>query len=180
MAHRLKRSYPIVFADPRSPWWDNVSTKEIEDPADICTATFIQALQRCKKDWGNNYSNWKWGDAHKLYFEHPLGKVEALKNIFNVGPFPAPGGNETINNAAIKLITKEKMYFAEYGPQMRIIIDFDDVEHSLSINPSGQSGNFMSPHYDDQAQMFVNGKFRKQLMDKEIISKGRRMVFNKK
>ena len=106
--------------------------------------------------------------------------MEALKNIFNVGPFSAPGGNETINNAAIKLISDEKMYYTEYGPQMRIIIDFDDVEHSLSINPSGQSGNFMSPHYDDQAQMFVNGKFRKQLMDKEIISKGSRMVFNKK
>ena len=117
---------------------------------------------------------------YQLFFEHPLGKVDALAPFFNVGRFDAPGGNETINNAPIDFINDQKTKFTQFGPQMRILIDFDDVEHSLSINPTGQSGNFMSPHYDEQAQMFVNGKFRKQLMDKEIISKGTRMVFNKK
>jgi penicillin amidase len=63
---------------------------------------------------------------------------------------------------------------------MRIIIDFADVEHALSINPTGQSGNFMSPHYKDQAEMFVDGKFRKQLMDKEIIIGGDKLIFTTK
>jgi len=177
MAHRLKRSYPLVLSDAQSPWWDNVLTDEKEDASDICTATFIEALDRCNEDWGNKRTNWKWGDAHQLYFEHPLGKVEALKNLFNVGPFRAPGGNETINNAGIALISEQKINLAQYGPQMRIIIDFADVEHALSINPTGQSGNFMSQHYDDQAEMFVDGKFRKQLMDKAIIIRGDKLIF---
>jgi penicillin amidase len=175
--HRLKRSYPIVFTDARSPWWDNVATKEKESASAICTKTFIEAFFRAKNDWGSNYEKWKWGKAHQLFFEHPLGKVDALAPFFNVGPFDAPGGNETINNAPIDFINDQKTKFTQFGPQMRILIDFDDVEHSLSINPTGQSGNFMSPHYDDQALMFVSGKFRKQLMDKEIINKGTRMVF---
>ena len=178
-AHRHKRSYPIVLNDPRSPWWDNVHTDEIESADDIATTTFINALARCKNDWGANYADWQWGEAHQLYFEHPLGKVEALKNTFNVGPFPSMGGNETINNAGFDLASDEKVSQVIFGPQMRIIIDFADVDHSLSINPSGQSGNFMSPHYDDQAKMFAEGSFRKQLMDKEIIVKGRRLVFTK-
>jgi penicillin amidase len=177
MAHRLKRSYPIVFTDGKSPWWDNIETEEIEKPNEICTETFIKALARTRTDWGANYNNWSWGQAHQLYFEHPLGKVDALKSFFNVGPFEAPGGNETINNAGISLISNEKINFAQYGPQMRIIIDFADIEHSLSINPTGQSGNFMSPHYGDQAQLFVDGKFRKQLMDKAIIVGGRKLLF---
>ena len=106
-----------------------------------------------------------------------MGKVEALRSTFNVGPINAPGGNETLNNAGIDLISTQKVNYAKFGPQMRIIIDFDDVENSLSMAPSGQSGNFMSPHYSDQAQLFAEGKFRKQLMDKKEIVKGKRMVF---
>lgn len=178
-AHRHKRSYPIVFNSPTSPWWDNIHTDEKESADDIATATFIEALMICNNEWGTNYSDWNWGEAHQLYFEHPLGKVEALKNTFNVGPFPSMGGNETINNGGFDLTSDKKVRQVLFGPQMRIIIDFADVEHSLSVNPSGQSGNFMSPHYDDQAVMFAEGMFRKQLMDKDIISKGRRLVFTK-
>lgn len=180
MAHRLKRSYPKVFTDSKSLWWDNVNTKEVEDASLLSTAAFKEAIERCKTDWGSDYRNWQWGQAHQLYFVHPLGKVDALKNIFNVGPFEAPGGNETINNAGIYLASEEKVNVAQFGPQMRIIIDFSDIKHSLSISPSGQSGNFMSDHYSDQAQMFVDGKFRKQLMDKEIIMKGKRLIFTSK
>ncbi|RLD23877.1 MAG: penicillin acylase family protein, partial [Bacteroidetes bacterium] len=176
-AHRHKRSYPIVFTDSNSPWWDNVNTPEKESAQALCTQSFIEAIAVCGDDWGSDYSKWVWGEAHQLYFEHPLGKVEALSSTFNVGPINAPGGNETLNNAGIDLISTKKVNYAKFGPQMRIIIDFDDVDHSLSVAPSGQSGNFMSPHYSDQAQMFADGKFRKQLMDKEEIVKGKRMVF---
>ena len=113
-----------------------------------------------------------------MYFEHPIGKVKALSSTFNVGPIAAPGGNETLNNAGIDLISTKKINYAKFGPQMRIIIDFSDVNNSISITPTGQSGNFMSPHYSDQAQLFVDGKFRKQLMDKGQITKGRYMSFH--
>ena len=52
---------------------------------------------------------------------------------------------------------------------MRRIIDLGDYENSVSVLPTGQSGNVMSPHYADQAQMFVNGEFRKQKMNKQDI-----------
>ena len=175
--HRIKKSYPIVFTDNLSPWWDNVNSDTKETAESICTQTFKEALDICSKDWGNDYEKWEWGKAHKLYFEHPLGKVEMLSSTFNVGPFNAPGGNETLNNAGIDLISTEKINYAKFGPQMRIIIDFDDVDHSLSVAPTGQSGNFMSKHYSDQAQLFVEGKFRKQLMDKDEIVKGKKLVF---
>jgi penicillin amidase len=175
--HRIKRSYPIVFTDSKSPWWDNVNSEEIESADEICTQTFMEALEICQNDWGTDYKKWNWGEAHKLYFEHPLGKVEALSSTFNVGPFNAQGGNETLNNAGFDLVSTEKVNNATFGPQMRIIIDFDDVNNSLSVAPTGQSGNFMSPHYSDQAQLFVEGKFRRQLMDKKEIVKGRKLVF---
>lgn len=176
-SHRLKRSYPIVLMDNDSPWWNNISTNETETANQTCTQTFVKAVEICERDWGQNYTGWRWGKAHQLYYEHPIGKVEALSSTFNVGPFEAPGGNETLNNAGFDLLSKEKTNHAYFGPQMRIIIDFSDVDHSLSITPTGQSGNFMSPHYSDQAALFVEGTFRKQLMDKTEIIKGQKLIF---
>jgi penicillin amidase len=46
------------------------------------------------------------------------------------------------------------------GPSTRRIIDFGDIENSWGINPTGQSGLFADPHYDDQAEDYSKGKFR--------------------
>ncbi|KAG1648085.1 hypothetical protein GQR58_030101 [Nymphon striatum] len=42
------------------------------------------------------------------------------------------------------------------GPSTRRVIDFSDIENSMSIIPTGQSGNPFSKHYQDQAEMFLN------------------------
>jgi penicillin amidase len=102
--------------------------------------------------------------------EHPhaLGKVESLRSYFNVGPFPVKGAREVIDNKGYFLDESDK--FEVYsGPSTRRIIDFSDVENSLSILPTGQSGNPFSKHYEDQAEMYVKGEFRKMKMNKEEI-----------
>jgi penicillin amidase len=45
---------------------------------------------------------------------------------------------------------------------MRTMVDFSDVENGLNITPSGQSGHLLSPHYDDQAELYAQRKFREQ------------------
>ena len=52
---------------------------------------------------------------------------------------------------------------------MRIIIDFADVENSVSVIPTGQSGMFLSKHYNDQAELYNSGKYRKQMMNMQEI-----------
>ena len=67
------------------------------------------------------------------------------------------------------------------GPSTRRVIDFSDIENSWSILPSGQSGNPMSPHYNDQAELYVQGKFRKMKMNKkEIETSSTKLVFHPK
>ena len=55
---------------------------------------------------------------------------------------------------------------------MRMLVDFAQTDKALSIIPTGQSGNIMSKHYSDQAEMFVNGEYRVQEMNKNEITKG--------
>ena len=42
---------------------------------------------------------------------------------------------------------------------MRFIFDFGDPDKLEFILPTGQSGNFMSKHYDDMTQMWLKGKY---------------------
>lgn len=80
------------------------------------------------------------------------------------------GGMETVNNQSFDL-NGSGVYKVNLGPALRRVIDFAEPEKAYSINPSGQSGNFISKHYSDQAKLYISGKFRKELMNKEEIKK---------
>jgi penicillin amidase len=97
-----------------------------------------------------------------------LGSISVLAPLFNVGPFAATGSREVINNMAFKY-TGSVYYAVDHGPSTRRIVDFSDVEHSMSILPTGQSGNPFSPHYNDQADLFHQGKFRLMMMNWDEI-----------
>jgi len=154
-----------------SVWWDNIKTKNIkENRKDIVSKSFHEAISALQKQLGNTITDWKWGEVHTVEHEHPLGKVAALRGLFNVGPFASPGSNEVINNLFFGL-TNEGKYYVKGGPSTRRIVDFSDIENSWSILPTGQSGNPFSKHYSDQAEMYNAGKFRKMKLNKEEIVK---------
>lgn len=154
-----------------SVWWDNIKTKNIKETRkDIVSKSFHEAVSDLQKQLGNTIADWKWGEVHTVEHEHPLGKVAALRGLFNVGPFASPGSNEVINNLFFGF-TNEGKYYVKGGPSTRRIVDFSDIENSWSILPTGQSGNPFSKHYSDQAEMYNTGKFRKMKLNKEEIIK---------
>lgn len=168
--HMLKRTFPFLFEKLDSPWWDDITTDELaETRRDIFLMAFRQAIAELEVQLGSEIDQWQWHKVHTIEHPHALAKVPALASIFNVGPLPVNGGNEVINNMLFTL-NETGQYPVTAGPAKRRVIDFSDLEHSYSVLPTGQSGNVLSPHYDDQAQMFVAGDFRLQLMNKEEIA----------
>ena len=167
--HFLKRLIAPMAEKENSVWWDNINTKDVvETKKDIVNASFSQAILSLKADFGEGMDKWTWGKVHSLEHEHPIGQVKALQSFFNVGPFPVNGSREVINNMGFPY-TETGFYKVSSGPSTRRIIDFSDIENSKSILPTGQSGNPFSPHYKDQAEMFIKGEFRKMMMDREEI-----------
>ena len=166
----FKRNMAALMRKEDSPWWDNITTKEKETRRQILTKSMNEALASLEKQLGNDMSNWEWGKVHTLTHKHPLGILPVVGKFFNVGPFPAPGGRETINNLDFP-IDSSGVYQVSYGPALRRIIDFGDPDHSKSVLPTGQSGYFMSKHYGDQARMFVEGGSRLELMNRNEIEK---------
>ena len=169
----MQRSYLMFMRNGQSVWWDDVTTEAKESREEIVNKAAVKALATLKTSTGSEAAaGWTWGKVHTLTHGHPLGKVEALKSYFDVGPFPTNGGNEVINNMMCKLDTTG--YFPVFaGPAVRTVINLADIESAQSINPTGQSGNFLSRHYRDQAEMFVNVEFRSQLMNDQSIEKNK-------
>ncbi len=167
--HFHKRLIAPMAQKDVSVWWDNSQTEEIkESKTDIVHKSFIMALESLKTEFGERSSQWTWDKVHTLEHGHPIGQIELLRSFFNVGPFPVAGTREVINNMAFSY-NKDGKYNVTAGPSTRRIVDFSDIENSMSILPTGQSGNPFSPYYRDQAELFINGKFRKMMMNKEEI-----------
>ena len=165
-----KNTHRYLVKNDSSLWWDDVSTDGIiETRGAICAQALIDAVYGLEYDLGEDIATWTWGKMHQIEHPHPLGAQKPLDKLFNVGPYPVASGDLVINKLDFNLATIGDPYIARGGPAMRIIIDFADVEKSVSINPTGQSGYFMDDHYQDQTQMYINGEFRKQMMNKQEI-----------
>ena len=174
--HFHKRVIAPMAGKENSVWWDNVNTPEIKETAgSIIQDAFLKAVASLETDYGNNMESWAWEKVHTLEHPHPIGQVDALKSFFNVGPFPAHGTREVINNMYFNY-DGTGQYKISSGPSTRRVIDFSDVENSVSILPTGQSGNPFSDHYRDQAELFINGKFRKMMMNKEEIQNSKEIL----
>ena len=140
-------------------WFDNISTPAVETR----NQTILLALN-ATIDWltefydSNDPSTWKWGEVHKLTFPHITGLPSLSR-----GPYPGDGEGYTINPSGINLNDINNIRYARGGASERMILDFSDLNQSLSVIPSGQRGLSNSKHYSDQLeQLFLLGKYHFQ------------------
>ena len=179
--HMIKRAVADQIFSTEIIWWDDINTPAIiETKSNILSKSITETVSELEQQLGEDINQWNWDKVHILEHQHPLGSIEALRGIFNVGPFSVNGASEVINNLAYKR-DETGIYNVKAGPSTRRIIDFNDIENSISILPTGQSGNQFSKHYKDQAVMYNTGKFRKMKMNKdEIINTSTKVNFKPK
>jgi len=163
-----ENTFPRVLENSDSPWWDDQATDAVESASQIISRSFRIAIDEIVEDRGANPSAWQYGKIHHLTHKHAMGEVEILDDLFNVGRYEVPSAKDALCKYEFKL-TDTVDFEVFSGPAMRVSLDFEDVNASESILPTGQSGNVFSPYYDNQAEMYHSGEFRKQRMDKEEI-----------
>ena len=166
--HLMGRMIEPLIKNENDIWLDDITTKKIETNTDIQLIAYKKAIKVLQEQLGDDVAIWNWERVHTVEHKHPLGEVAAFRPYFNVGPFPVNGTNEVLNNQLFNK-TADGKYEVHGGPSTRRIIDFSDVENAKAILPTGQSGNIMSPHYKDQAQLYLAGKFVKMMLNKEEI-----------
>ena len=149
----------LMKEDESSHWFNNVSTPMDETRDDIMMKALNATIDWLEIYYGSDDpSTWRWGSLHKLYFTS-LTQLDP----FSKGPYEADGEGYTINPAGVNLDNMEDISVARGGASERLIIDFSNLNNSLSVIPSGQRGLSNSKHYSDQLeQLFLQGKYHFQ------------------
>ena len=175
----IEKVLPVQAKRESSIWWDDISTKDkTETKEDIINTSFKNAFAFLQNQLGENVENWKWERVISVEYKHAVGEVPILRSFFNVGPFLTIGGDQVINNQ-IYDIDSTGVYKVKAGPSTRRIVDFSDIENSLAILPTGQSGRVFSKHYKDQAQKYLNGEFVKMKLNASEIEKSENILILK-
>ena len=151
-----------------STWFDDVNTADTETREDIIVRSVEQSVSQLKDEFGDDPTRWQWGDRHTLTFEHPLGKKKPLDRLFNIGPFPVGGSRQTVN---MKLYSYDEPYHAILGASYRMIVDFSNMSVAHHVLPTGESGQLGSPHYRDQIDLYLNGRYRSAWLERSDVEK---------
>ncbi len=130
--------------------WAKVPLEKLVD--DSLEASIVEI----RRQFGNTPQDWQWGKIRPLALKHLVGRSRWLAPVFNLPPIPCAGDTNTVfqtgadsrNPAGPPLVC----------PSMRMVLDVGNWDENLFVLPGGQSGNPLSPHYDDQFPLWAEGK----------------------
>lgn len=140
-------------------WCDDRTTARTEQCSEIVGKSFDRAVGDLRARYGDDTSKWRWGEAHKMYGEHrPFSRVWPLSKLFTV-EVPSSGGRYTLNRGATDFKDTKNPDRSVHGASYRAIYDFSDLDKSLFIHTTGQSGNPLSPLYDNMADRWAKVEY---------------------
>jgi penicillin amidase len=142
--------------NPNDPFWDDKTTTDITETMEhMIKKSFPEGVAELQDIFGKDMSKWKWGDMHASTFRNStLGEsgVFLIEDLFNRGPFPTSGGEAIVNATGWSV---KDGYETNWLPSMRMIVDLGELNNSVTVHTTGESGHAYHPHYDDMAPMWA-------------------------
>lgn len=161
----------LQLQNPNSPWCNDPKTEQIESCVDASNAAFDKALEQLSSQFGSNPKNWVWGNAHIAVSEHrPLSKVPLLGNFFNLTQ-PFPGDSFSINVGRLELLRADNPFETKQAPSLRTLYDLADLEQSLFVYQTGQSGWVQNKLYRNMSALWARNEYLPLQMKPQKISR---------
>lgn len=131
----------------QSRWCDDVTTAQAESCAYQMGKAMDEAMAELAQTYGKDPTSWNWGAAHIAVSTHrPFSEVPVLRDIFELRA-PTPGDGHTVNVGAMRHTNKRYPYANQHAASLRSIYDLSNLDQSIFIYSTGQSGNPLSPFY---------------------------------
>ena len=142
--------------DPNHFFWDDQTTPDVtESMDDILRRSFANGVSELQEIFGEDISKWNWGDLHAATFRNStLGEsgVFLIEDLLNRGPFPVGGGKSIINATGWTAVDG---YETTWLPSMRMIVDLGNLNNSVTVHTTGESGHAYHEHYDDMTPLWA-------------------------
>ena len=159
-----------LVTDPASPWFDAVTTTQVETLEDVMLEALEEAIAEFTETLGPKMSRWRWGDLHTATFDNQsLGQsgIGLIENLFNRGPVAVDGTNGTVNATGYRLSAP---YTVSHITSQRLIVDLGDWDRSLTMHTTGQSGHAFHRHYDDMIDAWRNIEYHPMLWQRANVA----------
>jgi len=138
----------------------------------ICETSLLEALKEVEEQQGGLNSSWSWGKMHAVTYRHILSRHSSfqisqsmgLTQPFVLGPYALDGSSSTLSG----MVSSVKP-FEMTGSMARMIVDLDRPDNTLSILSTGQSGQILDVHYQDQIPLFSRNYYHPNLFDANRI-----------
>ena len=160
--------------DGAGVWCDIIQSESVETCGDIARHSLDEALMELRQLLGDDVGAWRWGQVHQAHQDHQVLGRGFLGWFFNIRQEVA-GGDNTLQNASL-MSNGATPYASNHAAGYRMVVDFADLESSLYIISTGQSGHFLSPHYDDLSQIWRRGEYIPMVLDPNLVRTNARGV----
>ncbi|MGL4610237.1 MAG: penicillin acylase family protein [Trueperaceae bacterium] len=148
-------------------WCDDTRTPANEACEFLETKAFKEAIVYLSNTYGDDVTKWQWGNAHYAHSDHAILTNTPLARFFDI-KIPNGGDAFTIN-AARSNIGDEEPFKQNNAPGYRALYDLSNLEASLFIHTSGQSGNPFSRYYKDFAETWRDGRYIPMMTKRENV-----------
>jgi penicillin G amidase len=151
-----------------SPWCDDIKTVKRETCDEAVAGALRQGVEDLQRRLGPDITRWRWDAVHLAMFPHALDSVGALRPLLSrsVGI----GGDWSTVNVGVS--AADHPYEVHTVPGYREIIDLSSANDSRFLDAVGESGHFLSPHYDDFLKDWRAVTHRKMRMDRADVERG--------
>ena len=141
-----------------SKWCDIAQTSLTETCEQIAKSALRVAVKTLEEKFGLDINEWRWGEAHiAIHKPQIIGSWPALSFFTNI-VHEISGGDNTLMMSRMVNSSKNQNT-ASHGSTLRAIFDFSSNNVSLFILSTGQSGHFLSKHYDDQSILWQQEQY---------------------
>ncbi len=147
----------VLRIDP--VWCNNRETAPLETCASAVSESLGKTHTLLSEQYGTDMSAWRWGDAHQATFRHSIFKHIPLLNRLTDLALANSGSDYTVNRGASRVNNPKEPFAHIHGPGFRALYDLSDLSKSQFMIATGQSGNFLSPHYRDLLSDWRDGRY---------------------
>ena len=150
--------------DGASAWCDVKQSALVERCEDMARLALDDAIVWIEERYGTALESLRWGDAHQATHDHQvLGSIPVLKYFVNIRQSTSGGDNTLLRG---RTSGKGRNPFENvHGAGYRGVYDFADPDSSVFVSSTGQSGHFLSRHYDDLSQLWRRGEYIPMSLD---------------
>ncbi|HMF96684.1 MAG TPA: penicillin acylase family protein [Vicinamibacterales bacterium] len=150
-------------------WCDDVRTPQHETCDAAVSLALRQGVADLEQRLGSDMARWRWDAVHHAVFPHQgLDAVAALRPILSRS-VPNGGDWSTVD---VGPVATDHPYEQHNVPGYREIIDLSPVNDSRFIDAVGESGHFLSRHYDDFQRDWHDVRHRRMRMSRADVDSG--------